>query len=225
MLKYLILFALQFISLSVYALGMQPETSVVVLNQENGEASISVKNTNDTPSLLQTSIVDIDDSKGTLVLASPSIVKIDPSEEQLVRLFLQSSSEIKNQQIKRIRFLGLPARSESNKDKSEVIVSVSQSIPLIINPAGLKAEAMPWKFLRYTYDNGRLFISNPSRYVVRLYPEIKVNGKHLSLQKSFISPKQKIEINYKESPSEIKIKPVGLYGEIRDEYKIEKADS
>ncbi|EOC0033391.1 fimbria/pilus chaperone family protein [Cronobacter sakazakii] len=225
MFKYVIFIVFNIISLSANALGMQPETSVVVLNQENGEASIWVKNTNDSPSLLQTSIIDIDDSKGTLVLATPSIVKIESGEQQVIRLFLQSSSQIKDQQIKRIKFLGLPARSESNKDKSSVLVSISQSIPLIINPVGLKPEAMPWKFLKYTYENGKLFIYNPSRYVVRLYPQIQVNGKNISLPKSFISPKQKLEINFRESPSEIKIKPVGLYGEVRDEYKIEKAES
>lgn len=44
---------------SVYALGMQPETTVLIFNEEKNEASISVKNTNSVPSLLQTKIVDI----------------------------------------------------------------------------------------------------------------------------------------------------------------------
>ncbi|WP_432368188.1 fimbria/pilus chaperone family protein (plasmid) [Cronobacter sakazakii] len=218
----LILSLLIFVSARIYALGMQPETSALIINQKDGEASISVKNTNDSPSLLQTKIIDIDDNKGTLVLASPPIVKIQNGEEQIIRFFLQSSSEIKNQQIKRIRFIGLPAKSEIKKDSSEVLVSVSQSIPLIINPAGLAPEAEPWKFLSYRYSNGNLIIHNQSRYVVRLYPQIKVNGKKINLSKSFISPAEKIEIDYKELPSEVKIKPVGLYGEVRDEYKIKK---
>lgn len=211
-----------FVSARIFALGMQPETSALIINQQDGEASISVKNTNDSPSLLQTKIIDIDNNKGTLVLASPPIVKIQNGEEQIIRFFLQSSGVIKNQQIKRIKFIGLPAKSESKKENSEVLVSVSQSIPLIINPAGLAPEAEPWKFLTYRHSNGNLIIYNQSRYVVRLYPQLQVNGKKISLSKSFISPDEKVEVGYKEVPSEVKIKPVGLYGEVRDEYKIEK---
>lgn len=90
MFKYFILSALYAVSISVYALGMQPETTVLVLNQDEGEASISVKNTNDVPSLLQTKVIDVDGAKGTVVLASPAIVKVDSGEEQVVRFFLKT---------------------------------------------------------------------------------------------------------------------------------------
>ncbi|EKS5483571.1 fimbria/pilus periplasmic chaperone, partial [Escherichia coli] len=58
MFKYLLNTLALIASGSAFALGMQPETTVVVLNQDIGEASISVKNTNDSPSLLQTKIID-----------------------------------------------------------------------------------------------------------------------------------------------------------------------
>lgn len=223
MFRYFLVSFLVLLSNTVYALGMQPETTVLVLDQEDGEASITVKNTNDTPSLLQTRIVDVDGTKGTIVLASPSLVKVDSGEEQTVRFFLQTSGEIKNQQLKRIRFLGLPAKKESDKGKSSVAIAVSQSIPLIINPNGLKHEGEPWKSLNYKYENGRVYISNPSRYVVRMYPEVNIDGTKVSLQNSFISPMDKVEINFKAPPSVVTIKPVGLYGEVRDEYKIDKS--
>ncbi|EPY2108934.1 hypothetical protein BK340_26595 [Escherichia coli] len=223
MFKYFILSALYAVSISVYALGMQPETTVLVLNQDEGEASISVKNTNDVPSLLQTKVIDVDGAKGTVVLASPAIVKVDSGEEQVVRFFLKTNGELKTQQLKRVKFLGLPARNKESADDSAVNVSVSQSIPLIINPTGMKHESEPWKFLDYRYGNGKIYISNPSPYVVRMYPYADINGSVVDLPKPFISPRETIEINFKNPPSVIKIKPVGLYGEVRDEYKIDQS--
>ncbi|HFK3815946.1 TPA: fimbria/pilus periplasmic chaperone [Escherichia coli] len=222
MFKYLLNTLGLIASSSVFALGMQPETTIVVLNQDVGEASISVKNTNDSPSLLQTKIVDQDDSKGALVLAAPSIVKLESGEEQIVRFFLQASGELKHQQLKRVRFIGLPARSENSKDNSSLSVAVSQSIPLIVNPVGLKPDKEPWKNLNYNFQNGKLELNNPSPYVVRLYPQIRINGEILKLPRSSLSPKEKVEIDYKRPPTEVKIKPVGLYGEVRDEYKVER---
>ncbi|EFB7606507.1 fimbria/pilus chaperone family protein [Escherichia coli] len=223
MFRYLLVSILFLLSKTIYALGMQPETTVLVLDQEDGEASITVKNTNDTPALLQTRIVDVDGAKGVIVLASPSIVKVDSGEEQTVRFFLQTNGEIKNQQLKRIRFLGLPAKKDDDKGKSSVSIAVSQSIPLIINPNGLKHEEEPWKFLNYKYENGRVYINNPSRYVVRMYPEVYIDGTKVNLQQSFISPMQKVEVNFTPPPSVVTIKPVSLYGVVRDEYKIDKS--
>lgn len=224
MFKYLLNTLALIASGSAFALGMQPETTVVVLNQDIGEASISVKNTNDSPSLLQTKIIDQDDSKGTLILAAPSIVKLESGEEQVVRFFLQTSSELKHQQLKRIKFIGLPARNENLKENSSLSVAVSQSIPLIITPVGLKPEKEPWKNLNFNLKNGKLQLNNPSRYVVRLYPQIRINGELLKLSKSFLAPEEKIEVDYKTPPVEVKIKPVGLYGEARDEYKVKKSN-
>ncbi|MEF9432761.1 fimbria/pilus periplasmic chaperone, partial [Escherichia coli] len=72
---------------------MQPETTVLIFNEEKNEASISVKNTNSVPSLLQTKIVDIGEAENVLVLSSPSIVKIEPGESQIVRFFLKKNSD------------------------------------------------------------------------------------------------------------------------------------
>lgn len=223
MIKALLILIFSCISISAFALGIQPETTVLVLNQENGDASISVKNTNNVPTLLQTKIVDVEEGSNSLVLASPSIVKIDAGESQIVRFFLKENKESNVQQIKRIRFIGLPARNEKDKNSSSLSVAVGQSIPLIINPAGLKPNPKPWEFINYHYENGKLFLSNPSQYIVRLYPEISADGVKIKLQQSFIAPKSKIEISYKKQPAELFITPVGLYGELREKYSIKKA--
>ncbi|HCL7979513.1 fimbria/pilus chaperone family protein [Escherichia coli] len=227
MIKYLLLTVIYTISSCAYALGMQPETTVLVINEEDGEASISVKNTDNVPSLLQTKIIDIDNSssKEVVILASPTIVKVESGEEQIIRFFLQKKGGIKDQVLKRVKFLGLPARMEKNAEISSVNISVSQSIPLIINPKGLESVAEPWKFLKYTFENGKVYIFNPSRYVVRMYPYAKLDGNKVNLQHPFIAPRQKIEVDYKSRPKVMKIKPVGLYGEVRNEYEIYESKS
>ncbi|EFC4527790.1 fimbria/pilus periplasmic chaperone [Escherichia coli] len=225
MLKYFITAFLYFVSLSCFALGMQPETTVLVINQESGEASISVRNTNKVPTLLQVKIVDLEQGEDAIVLAAPAISKVDSDEEQVVRFFLQTRGELKSQVLKRINFIGLPARSENDKEKSTMLVGVNQSIPLIINPVGLKKEDTPWKYLAYKFNESGVSLYNPSRYVVRFHPKIKINGEYVKLQQSYLAPNQELKVDYKKSPSEVKIRPVGLYGEIRNEYKIEKANN
>ncbi|MCF7333857.1 fimbria/pilus periplasmic chaperone, partial [Escherichia coli] len=215
MIKRIFLPILMSIPCSVYALGMQPETTVLIFNEEKNEASISVKNTNSVPSLLQTKIVDIGEAENVLVLSSPSIVKIEPGESQIVRFFLKKNSDFDTQILKRVRFLGVPAKQESNKENSSLTFTVGQSIPLLINPVGLKVDREPWKHLTYSFDGRNIIISNPSKYIVRMYPEVKVNGKKIKVEQSYITPRTKLTIKYERPPSEITIVPVGLYGELR----------
>ncbi len=46
-------------SMNTLATGMVPETSVLLVDEKRGEASINIKNTDDHPSLLYTTIVDL----------------------------------------------------------------------------------------------------------------------------------------------------------------------
>ena len=49
-------------SMNTLATGMVPETSVLLVDEKRGEASINIKNTDDHPSLLYTTIVDLPES-------------------------------------------------------------------------------------------------------------------------------------------------------------------
>lgn len=42
----------------------------------------------------------------------------------------------------------------------------------------------------------------------------------IKVEQSYITPRTKLTIKYERPPSEITIVPVGLYGELRDEYQI-----
>lgn len=55
-------------SMNTLATGMVPETSVLLVDEKRGEASINIKNTDDHPSLLYTTIVDLPESNKSIRL-------------------------------------------------------------------------------------------------------------------------------------------------------------
>ncbi|EJQ5562211.1 fimbria/pilus periplasmic chaperone [Escherichia coli] len=222
MFKLLFCFTILFLPLSAFSIGMQPETTVLIINESTGEASIKVKNTNSEPSLLQTKIVDIDGFQKVGVFVSPAIVKLDPGDTQVVRFFINPSEKLKSQVLKRIRFIGLPAREISKKNNSALSLSIGQNIPLIITTSKLKDEDSPWEYLKYHYNKKKVILSNNSDYVVRLFPEVSINNKKMKISNSFIRPHGSLEIDFNDNPSILTIRPVGLYGDLRDEYKVEK---
>src|SRR3546814_5665196 len=73
-----------------FATGMEPETSVVILNEADGETSINVKNTDGTISLLHSVIENTPEDKDALVLLTPPVARVEPGETQLVRFLLKS---------------------------------------------------------------------------------------------------------------------------------------
>ncbi len=54
-------------NINEYLTGMVPETSVLLVDEKRGEASINIKNTDDHPSLLYTTIVDLPESTNQFV--------------------------------------------------------------------------------------------------------------------------------------------------------------
>ena len=70
---------LRYISLCLFlcgmavADGMQPETTVVILNEEEGEATLNVKNTDPGPALLHSVIQNIPEDLEPLLIVTPPI--------------------------------------------------------------------------------------------------------------------------------------------------------
>ncbi len=62
--------------------GMQPETTVVVLYEENGEATINIKNTDPGPALLHSVIENIPEDKEPLLIVTPPITRVEAGETQ-----------------------------------------------------------------------------------------------------------------------------------------------
>lgn len=105
-------------SLSVRADGMVPETTVVILNEEDGETTINIKNTDAMPALLYSSIENLTEDPEFLALVTPPITRVEASDKQLVRVIGQFSEPLKTQRLKRIIFEGVPPRNPQTRHPS-----------------------------------------------------------------------------------------------------------
>ena len=67
------------------AAGMLPETTVVVLYEEDGEATINIKNTDEGPALLHSVVENVPEDLEPLLIVTPPITRVEAGEPQLVR--------------------------------------------------------------------------------------------------------------------------------------------
>ena len=72
-----------FVPVTAHASGMLPETSVVIINEADGEASMNVKNTDANATLLYTSIQNLPEDKENLLVVTPPVARVEPDETQL----------------------------------------------------------------------------------------------------------------------------------------------
>ncbi|ERK07706.1 Beta-fimbriae chaperone protein [Serratia fonticola AU-P3(3)] len=177
----------------VSATGMIPDSSVVVLEEADGEVSMNVTNSDDSPMLLTTTIQPISQEQEKLLLVSPPAVRVDGGKTQKVRFLLTTETPLKTERLRRVIFSGIPPQ---NKGKNEVRMSINQNLPIIIRPAGLKRDDQPWKHLVWKKTNDMLSVSNDSPYVVRLSQAVQTlpDQVMLSLPYSYILPGEQLQL-------------------------------
>lgn len=200
---------------SASAAGMQPESSVVILYEAEGETSMNVKNTDGLASLLYSTIEDTPEDNEALVILTPPVARVEPDETQLVRVIRQPGPSSTTQRLKRIVFEGIPMRPNV-EGKSTVGVTVRQNLPLIIHPKGLERNREPWKLLKWELSNGKLNVVNDSAYVVRMAQELmlKPSGKVVSLPKSYVLPGETLSIPVEGASNDntVTSQPATVYG-------------
>ena len=206
---------------SVHASGMLPETSVVIINEADGEASMNVKNTDANATLLYTSIQNLPEDKENLLVVTPPVARVEPEETQLVRFILQSKEPLKTQRFKRVIFEGIPQQSKDGGVK--VTMNVRQNLPVIIHPKGLAPNREPWKLLTWSVSNGKLIAKNDSAYVVRLAQTVTLlPGKaEFDLGKTYFLPGETISVPVPAAASAsttVRLAPATVYGFSVDSY-------
>lgn len=181
--------ALLLLSTHSQATGMLPETSVVIVEQDDGEGAINIKNTDAFPVLLLTTLQNIKDDKEILLSITPPVARVEPGKTQRVRFILTSKAPLKTERLARVVFEGVPPQQ---KGKNEVRMTVRQNLPVIIRPAGLEKDLAPWKRLTWKQSGNSLTVSNPSPYVVRLGQGISTLPDNIAwtLPNSYILPGQ-----------------------------------
>lgn len=185
--------ALLLSSALAHATGMVPETSVVIVEESDGEGAINVKNTDAFPVLLLTTLHYIPDDNEKLLLVTPPTARVEPGKTQRVRFMMIGKEPLKTERLERVIFEGVPPQK---KGKSEVRMTVRQNLPVIIRPANLAKDLEPWKHLTWKADGASLAVSNPSPYVVRLGQGVQTlpANAQWNLPNAYILPGQTISL-------------------------------
>lgn len=92
--------------------GMVPETSVVLVNEADGEATMNVKNSESSPQLLYTSINHIEEDKEDLVVVTPPVTRVEGNDTQVVRFILRNKTPLKTERLARAVFEGIPPKDD-----------------------------------------------------------------------------------------------------------------
>lgn len=199
-----------------YATGMVPETSVVIVEQGDGEGAINIKNTDSFPVLLLTTLVNIDEDSANLLAVTPPAARVEAGKSQRVRFIMTSKEPLKTEHLKRVIFEGVPPQQ---KGQNEVRMTVRQNLPVIIRPAGLERDLAPWKHLVWKLNGSSMVVSNPSAYVVRLGQGVTTlpDNTPWTLPNSYILPGQTLTLtpdNNKKvgAAKQVRISPATTWG-------------
>lgn len=159
------------VSTAAHAMGVVPETSVVIVDEADGEGTISVKNTDDRPTLLHTTIEPIPEDQAELVIVTPPIARVEAGAVQLVRFVLADNEPLATQRLARASFSGIPPKRQG---RNEIQTIIRQNLPVLIQPRDLARNDAPWELLKWSIDGGELVVRNDSRYVVRLEQKVQL---------------------------------------------------
>lgn len=209
-----------------HASGMVPETSVIILEVAEGEASINVTNTDTLPSLLHSAVVNLPHDPEAIVLVSPPVARVEAGDKQLVRFMLNTKEDIPVQRLKRVIFEGIPQRPKS-ESSATLGVTVRQNLPMIIHPKGLARNAEPWKLLKWYAEGDKLTVVNDSAYVTRLAQSVllKKDGAAdqsatVELPTTYVLPGQTLSISGAVAgTTSVVISPATVYGYQVDTYE------
>jgi len=223
LLKRTLICACLLASFNGIAAGMVPDTSLLIVNEDEQGASMDVKNTDAEAQLLYTKIIDLpDDPKPGLIVTQP-VVRVDAGKTQRVRFVLKSSTEpLKVEHFKRVIFTAIPQR-----EKNKVKVVFSQNLPVIIHPTGLAVNIEPWKDLTWQIKNGNVTVENNTPYVVRMEQKVKLlpSGSFAKLDKSYILPGEKMTASasnkFSSTEKQVEIYPATRYGYKAKSYIVE----
>ncbi|WDG42363.1 fimbria/pilus chaperone family protein [Pseudomonas synxantha] len=202
--------------------GMLPETTVVVLYEEDGEATINIKNTDEAPALLHSVVENVPEDLEPLLIVTPPITRVEAGETQLVRFISTLKEPLKTQRLKRISFEGIPqARAAGG---ATIGITLRQNLPLILHPQGLARHHTPWELLKWKRAGQQLTVHNDSAYVVRLAPDVQLLPGNTSamLPRTYILPGEVLVAKVDaamDGTAQVQIQPATVYGFSVDSYR------
>lgn len=205
---------------SVFAAGMQPETSSLFIDDDAREATITVQNTENSTALLHSRLQTLPEDPENALIITPQLVRVEGGKNQQIRVVLKAGVKLNKQKMQRIDFVSVP-QDDGKKNRARVLIG--QNIPVIISPADLPLNTTPWTGLTFQRSGSSLKIENPTPYVVRLTEQVDLlPGKRLvKLKKTYILPGEKITLPLPAASTEItsvRLHPVTRYGILTTPY-------
>jgi P pilus assembly chaperone PapD len=178
-----------------HAAGMLPESTVVLIDEADGEASMNVKNTDPAPSLLYATIQPVPEDKNPPVVLTPPVARVEPGKTQLVRFMLTNSEPLTVERYARVTFDGIPEKKDDGQAK--VTLTVRQNMPIVIHPKSLAVDKEPWKHLKWYGDGGKLTVFNDSAYVVRIDQKLVLQPGNVeaSIGKTYLVPGERAQVH------------------------------
>ncbi|WP_395480149.1 fimbria/pilus chaperone family protein [Candidatus Curculioniphilus buchneri] len=191
-----------FLSVITYvcAAGAVPEVPVVIVEEKDGEGAINIRNTDNYPVLLLTTLqnaINKNRDIETMLSIAPPVARIEPGKIQRVRFILTNKDPLKTEHMERVIFESIPPQK---RYQSTVHMVLRQNVPVIIRPSGLITDEAPWKHLIWSFNGQILTVNNPSPYVVRLGQDVVTFPDQIYwvLPQSYILPEQTLVLIYKE---------------------------
>lgn len=207
---------------TVYAAGMVPETTLLMIDEANRGGVMSVKNTDSIPTLLYTSINDIEGENGVKLNVTQPVVRLEPGQEQQVRFILETKEPLTVEHYKRVIFEGIPPKT---KDKNvKVGINLRQDLPVLIHPKNLPVVTDAWKLLTWSVQGKEVQVRNTSAYVVRFSTSVTLLPSRTEglVNKTFILPGETMKVQTRSpigsTDNAVEFSPASRYGIEVDKY-------
>ena len=193
---------------------------------------MGLRNTENEPLLLHTTIVDLPDDKGPAVYALPPITRVEANGRQVVRFILEKTEQpLTVQHMKRVRFEGIPPALTDQAGRAVVRLTIAQDLPVIISPRGLEQDPQPWKKITWTLTGNKIVVANPSPFVARLSPEVDLlpsKQRVKLLTRTYLLPNESVTFTLPDGVNVaaltgLRVQPASPYGFSVEPYEVQLA--
>ncbi|HCL5076648.1 TPA: fimbria/pilus periplasmic chaperone [Salmonella enterica] len=199
----------------VHADGMVPETTLLVIDESTHSGVMNVKNTDSSPALLYTTIVDLPDDTGVTLNVTQPVIRVEPGQQQQLRFIMESQQPLTVEHFKRVLFEGIPPKRTDKNMK--IGFNIRQDLPVLIRPKNLPVVTDAWKLLEWSGSGKAVKVKNPSPYVVRMSLNVDFlpSGAKGKLKKTYILPGETLDVKMQNGiagDTSVRFYPASRYG-------------
>lgn len=199
--------------------GFSVGATRVIYNGDVKEASISVKNTEDSNVYLIRSWVN-SDKAGEKVpfITTPPLFRIEPGQDNAIRITQTSTSLPQDRES--VYWLNTLAIPPATQEKNSLQFSVNTRIKLIYRPTALNSKdaiTKAWQQVTFSRVGNTLTVSNPTPYYVNI-TKVSINGKELK-DGYMVAPKSSEKIDKAPAGNSITWQAINDFGGLTEKAK------